>query len=173
VNISAGFDAGIDPLVAGTSINLSGTPGSPNRGTGFYRIGTIYDAGAFRMDGFNFTGLTDVSISFAYNSQDIFTWDTNLEVDYRINGGSWVDIDELETWTLGYVLADISFGNALDGQNNVDLRIRTDSWLSTFGYLDIDNVQVKAVPEPSTILLLSLGLVSLSASRRRRRSSSR
>jgi hypothetical protein len=119
------------------------------------------------MNGFNFTDLSQVSVSFAYDSENSFTWDTNLEVDYRIGGGSWIDIEELETWTPGFTLAIITFGSVLDGQSSVDLRIQSQEWGSAFGFLDIDNVQVNAVPEPAHYtILLSFLAVACAISRR-------
>lgn len=157
--LAVGFFSRISPNVSGTTLNVIGTPGSPNRGVGFYRVGTFYEAGAFVMSGFDFTGLSGVVVSFAYLSEESFTWDENLHVDYRINSGSWVDIEELETWSAGYSLASVSFGSLLDNTAAVDLRIRTQNWVSTFGHLDIDNVQVTAIPEPTSAVLLGAGLV--------------
>ncbi|MEM0965478.1 MAG: hypothetical protein AAGJ81_04950 [Verrucomicrobiota bacterium] len=139
----------VDPLIAGTSINVEGPVGSPNYALGFYRTTTIFNDGRFLMEGFNFSELTDVSVSFAYRSLGAFTWDSNLEVDYRIGNSSWVDVAELETWQSGYGLASIDLGSAVSGQEDVDIRIRTVNWLSIYGYLDVDNIQVNAVPEPS------------------------
>lgn len=156
---AVGFLSGIDPVAEGTTINIVGSEGWPNRGVGFFRIGAIYENGAFVMSGFDFTGLSTVAVSFAYKSEFAFTWDEDLNVDYRINSGSWVDIEELQTWSPNFSLASISFGNLLDDTANVDLRIRTTNWLSTFGYLDIDNVKITAVPEPSSAVLLFAALV--------------
>lgn len=173
VNLAIGFSSRIDPLVTGTLENIVGS--SPtNRAVGFYRVGTAYESGAFEMSGFDFTGLSDVSISFAYRSFDTFTWDSNLEVDYRIGAGSWIDFAEAETWTSGYTLAEIDFGSLLDNQASVDFRIRTENWSSAFGYLDLDNIQVNAVPEPRAaalgagILAVVAGWIRLRARRLRR-----
>lgn len=159
VDIEIGFSGGIDPLVGGTTDNLIGPLPSTNRALGFYRVGSVYDDGSFRMEGFDFTGLNNVNVSFAYQSLDAFTWDTHLEVDYRINNGLWQDIGENMTWGSGWQVATIDFGSFLDGASDVDLRIRTVSWLSAFGHLDIDNVQVNAVPEPRAYALAAGALV--------------
>lgn len=163
VDISLGFSSGIDPSVPGTSDNIVGPEPGTNLAMGFYRVGTAYADGSFQMDGFDFTSLSGVSISFAYNSESSFTWDTNLEVDYRIDGGAWQDIPENQNWNPGWTVANIIFPSALDGANHVDLRIREVSWLSTFGYLDLDNVQIHAVPEPSAGLLVVFGIALVCA----------
>jgi len=171
INIEVGFDGGIDPLASGTTDNIIGTSGT-NRALGFYRVGSVYSAGSFRMSGFNFTNLENVSISFAVQGENTFTWDTNLEVDYRINNGSWVDISEGISYSANWNTAAISFGTALNNLSDVDLRIRTDSWLSGYGYLDIDNVQVNAIPEPATVAsLLGLGSLVFAALWRHRKTS--
>lgn len=166
VNISAGFSGGIDPLIGGTLDNIVGS--SPtNRAVGFFRVGAVYDDGAFEMNNFDFANYTDGEISFALRGENLFTWDTNLEVDYRLNNGSWIDFAENLTYNSGWDVATISFGSLLDGASDVDLRIRTQSWLSIAGYLDIDNIQVTALPEPASVLLLAAGGMLLVSRRRR------
>lgn len=150
---AVGFEAGIDPDITGTTENIIGTS-SPNRSVGFYHVGVVFADGAFVMNNFDFTGLSDGSISFAVRGENFFTWDTNLDVDYRVNNGSWVDIAEGITYAPGFNVADIDFGAVLDGISDVDLRIRTTAWASIGGFLDIDNIQVNAVPEPWTYATL-------------------
>ncbi|GHC10457.1 PEP-CTERM sorting domain-containing protein [Cerasicoccus arenae] len=169
VEFSAGFIGEIQPGIGGTTENILPPPSATNRAVGFFRAGSVYFDGAFEMANFDFTGLTDASLSFAYRSDNVFTWDSNLEIDYRIDDGSWVDFAEGETYNPDWTIATIDFGSILDGQSNVDFRIRTDSWASIAGYLDIDNVQVNAIPEPSTYaLLLGISLLGLVAWRRKR-----
>lgn len=166
---SVGFIGEIQPGITGTSENILPPPPATNRATGFYRAASFYFDGAFEMYNFDFTNLTDASISFAYRSENFFTWDANLEVDYRIDDDSWVDFEEDLSFESDWTVANISFGSVLDGENNVDLRIRTDSWASISGFLDVDNVQVNAVPEPSSYaLLLGAGVVGFALWRRRR-----
>src|SRR5690606_26010775 len=102
--------------VAGTAENILPPAPSTNRAIGFYHGASVYHSGSLIMDGFDFTGLSDVSISFAYFSENLFTWDSHLHVDYRINGGGWVDINELQTWAPNWQIASISFGDLLDGE---------------------------------------------------------
>ncbi len=166
---SVGFIAEIQPDVTGTTDNILPPPPATNRATGFYRAATIYHDGAFEMNDFNFTGLTDANVSFAYRSENFFTWDSNLEVDYRVNDGSWVDFAEGLSFNSDWTVASIAFGSAVDGESNVDFRIRTSSWFSVSGFLDIDNVQVTAVPEPETYALLLGAIVIGGAFWRRRR----
>tara|TARA_R100000027_G_scaffold67314_2_gene65528 strand:+ start:3945 stop:4628 length:684 start_codon:yes stop_codon:yes gene_type:complete len=167
--IVVGFDGGVDPGVAGTALNASGSVGVPNLGVGFYRVGVVYESGSFLMEGFDFTGLSDVGVSFAYDSFGAFTWNSNLHVDYRIGEGSWVDFNEEETWLDGYVIADIPLPEAVDGQGDVDIRIRTNNWVSTYGFLDVDNVQVNAVPEYSQFsIVLGISVLGFACFRRRK-----
>ncbi|WOO41725.1 hypothetical protein [Rubellicoccus peritrichatus] len=165
---AVGFEAGIDADITGTTENIIGVS-SPNRSVGFYHLGVAFADGAFVMNNFDFTGLSDGSISFAVRGENFFTWDTNLDVDYRVNNGSWVDIAEGLVYSPGFNVANIDFGAALDGVSDVDLRIRTTSWLSISGFLDIDNIQVNAVPEPAAYAAL-FGLTGLALAVYRKRS---
>lgn len=167
---SAGFFDEIQYDISGTTDNI--LPPSPptNRSVGFFRLASVYYDGGFQMDNFDFTGLTDVEVSFAYRSLNAFTWDTELEVDYRINNGSWVDFNEGQSWSSGWQTATIGFGSALDGQSDVDLRIRSINWGTAIGWLDVDNVQVNAVPEPQVYAMLIAGAaLGLALWRRHRR----
>lgn len=166
--IDVGFIGEIDADISGTTLNqLPPTPAT-NRSVGFFRAGSAYYDGTFVMNDFNFTGQSDVTVSFAYRALNVFTWDAQLEVDYRIDDGSWVDIDEGEVYSTDWTLASIAFGAALDGQTNVDFRIRTEDWASVGGYLDIDNVQVSSVPEPATYAwLLGAAAIAFAVWRRR------
>lgn len=165
-DIAVGFSSSIED-VAGTTDNIIGTSPS-NRAIGFYRVGVVYANGSFRMDNFDFTNFTGGQVSFAVRGQSAFTWDTNLEVDYRVNNGAWQDIVESPLYTPGWSTASIDFDNVVGGFSDVDFRIRFVSWSSTLGYLDIDNVQVNGIPEPASVLLLAMGSVALLSRRRTR-----
>ncbi len=166
--INAGFFSEIEADVTGTEDNILLPGPIINRAVGFFRAGSAYYNGGFMMENFDFTGLSDVTVSFAYQSLNELTWDTNLEVDYRINDGSWVDFAEAEEWASGWQVAEIGFGSLLDNASDVDFRIYTVNWASVVGYLDLDNIQVNAVPEPETYgLILGAGLLGLVIVRRR------
>jgi len=158
--LAVGFTAEILPDVVGTGLNLVGPPSATNRSVGFYRAATIYATGAFLMQGFDFSSLSGVVLSFAYLSESVFTWDVHLQVDYRLGAAPWETVTSGQVWSSGWSLASVSFGSLLDGASDVSLRIRTSSWVSGFGYLDLDNVQVNAIPEPENFSLLVLTAIS-------------
>jgi len=165
--IGVGFINRIDADIDGTDENIIGDIPDTNRSVGFYRVGSAYEDGAFRMEGFDFTGLSNVELSFAYRSENTFTWKSDLEVDYRIGNGDWIEIADPGTSSTGWNTTIVTFDDLLDNQTNVDFQIRTISWGSVIGYLDIDNVQVNAIPEPAAYALF-LALAALIVTRLRR-----
>ncbi|WP_309383580.1 PEP-CTERM sorting domain-containing protein [Cerasicoccus frondis] len=168
VEITAGFIGEIEPDVSGTTENLIPPTIGFNRAVGFFRAGSVYYDGAFEMFNFDFSDLSEVSVSFAYRGEKFFTWDSNLDVNYRIDGGDWENIAEGITYSSDWNVATIDM-SVVDGFDNVDFQIRTTNWASIAGFLDIDNVQVNAIPEPSTYALMaSVSALGLLAFRRRR-----
>lgn len=169
VDISTGFFSEIGNA-DGTTDNIVGSAPLDNNSVGFYRAFTVYNEGAFEMYGLDFTNFTDGQLSFAVRSQNNFTWDTNLHVDYRFNNAPiWSQITETITYNNApnWNVSVIDFGSLLDGQSDVDLRIRMVSWASVTGWIDIDNVQVTSIPEPASVLLLAAGGTLLIVRRRR------
>lgn len=154
----------------GTTLNILAPEGDPNQALEFYTGASFFGDGQLEMHDFNFTGYTDVNFSVAVLTDAFIIWNSRLHLDYRINDGSWVDWAETETTNAGvYELESIALPDAIDGQANVDFRLRTSSWITLGGKADFDNIQITAVPEPGTWgLLAGASVLALLAVRRRK-----
>jgi len=145
--------------VALGAINFPGTPAS------------------FKLGGLTTTGLTDVSLSFALLSSGSGSF-TDLNLLYSIDSGSsfhsFATVSNLTSHTsyspaLSFDVSALSNG-AVDGVSGKKLIFEfaftgaTNSNSATF----IDNIQVNAVPEPSSYIGGLLGLVGLCWCQRRR-----
>lgn len=141
----------------GTSLNVLPPEGVPNQALEFYTGASFGgDDGQLEMHDFDFTGMTDVVFSTAVRTDAVIIWNSRLHVDYRIDDGSWIDWAETETTNVGlYELESFDMPDAIDGEGNVDFRLRTTSWVTLGGTADFDNIQITAVPEPSTWALLA------------------
>ncbi|MGE9296461.1 MAG: PEP-CTERM sorting domain-containing protein [Puniceicoccales bacterium] len=172
----ASFESETSLTIAGTSDNIPTGFSSPdNRAIGFYRLGTVYAEGSYVMSGFDFSERTDVSLSFAYRSGEAFSWANNLTVEYSLdNGANWstvgIGINDVEYETSdSWEVASVSLPAAVQA-DGVDLRIHTITWATVASYLDLDNVQVTSVPEPSTwALIAGIGVLGLATLRRSRK----
>jgi len=171
INTSVGFESQIDPLVAGTSDNIPPSFSSPtNRALGLFRVGTAYADGEFGMEDFDFSNKSGVILSFAYQGGESFTWIDDLDVAYRVGSGSWQNLAVSESFDSGWEIASIAIPSAVNNQTDVDLKIESISWVSVSNFLDIDNIQVTAIPEPrATVIAAGILVLGIVVSRRRRR----
>jgi hypothetical protein len=133
--------------------------------------------GAFTLGGLTTTGLTDVHLSFALLSAATGGSFTDLSLEYSIDGNSFspfASVTNLTSHTdynpaLTFDVSALT-GGAVDGVSGNNLFFAfgftgaTDSDAATF----IDNIQVTAVPEPSSYIGSLLGLLGLCWFQRRR-----
>ena len=170
----------------GTNIQVRADhqPGTPPSGT-FYFGGNDMDSGGTvpssqTFSGLDITGLTDIQFS-VYVAQspgatNNYTLDSAVDFKYQIDGG-------------GYTSMFATSKNASDGGANIDGTALSDTFaqfthdiVGTGSTLDIqitwnlpdsnqstfiDDVQVTAVPEPTTTALLGLGGLALILRRRK------
>jgi hypothetical protein len=156
----------------GTEINIVGEPGDPNQSLKIASVFNVGEEGWLIMSGIDMEHLTDLTLSFAVNSDATIYWNVVMHIDYRVTNDpdDWVDWDETRTTQDGVWHGEsFALPDAVEGYTDVDLRIRITDYL-TFGQsVSFDNIQITAVPEPGTWALLGgLGLTGLVIVRRRR-----
>lgn len=158
-DLTVGFHGDIQPDAEGTTVNIPDTltPNDPNYAVDFEQFFVLYEDGGFSMSGFDFSAYDTVEVSFAYRSGTTFTWENNLDVGYNLNDGhGWINLgisdfySNIGVWETANVIVPMAAG-----RDNVDLRIHTTTLGSISSYLEIDNVQITAIPEPSLNALLS------------------
>ena len=151
----------------GTTLNAVGaTPAGSD--LSFYTIAEIFKEWDVNLLGFDFTGREGGAISLAVKSDNLFdVGGEDIEIAYQINGGGYT--------TFGYILGDLTewgafsfdIPDAVDGQSNVDFRIRASGGFEIFSFTDYDNITITSIPEPASAMLLA-GAAILTLRRGRR-----
>lgn len=164
-------------LVGGTGIQPSG-----QAGTGFTDAeGTVHAAGQALAWNYlteedqswimhlDLTGYHDVAIRWDYRTTG--TGPESATFAWRVGNGDWIDVQTLSftrdsSWhAMGLDLSSIS---ALNGEKEAAFRLSGFSgatgWSATFR---TDNLQVTAIPEPATALMVVLGASTAFLARRR------
>ena len=164
------------PAGTGTTVNAV-TPITTNTALTLHPVS--HGLGEFALGGLTTTGLTDVHLSFALLSAATGGSFTDLELEYSTTGvsgpyTSFASVTNLTSHTdynpaLTFDVSALT-GGAVDGVSGNKLFFgfvftgATDSDAATF----IDNIQVTAVPEPSSYIGALFGLVGLCWFQRRR-----
>jgi hypothetical protein len=148
--------------VAGQSMTLQGGTSNANNGRTFnLNVGTA--------------GFTNIVISFA--TQGTSTGFNNNQLQYSLDGVTFVDFGPPYTPmpTFGLITFDLSGIAGVNDNPNAVFRIVFNGAASSTGNNRIDNLVVEGqsittpVPEPASILLLSLGLTGVATRLRARR----
>lgn len=159
--------AGFIGFGTGTTVNLQ--PGfTAGQALEFFDLVSVVETGRVTLTGLNFTGLTTPTLSFAIRSNPAFTLSDDFRLQYD-TGGGWTTASVLALPTTSYELASYTFDpGVIDGLSDVDLRLEFSSVATVLDVVQVDNVRVTAVPEPSVVWLLAAAAAGLGLLRRRR-----
>ncbi len=159
----------------GTALTfLSSVAGNPNN-HGFPASNSISqnrwdgDASYFQFT-LDSTGYSGITLSWAQNRSS--TGPNQWTLRYSTNGGgSFTDFATFALVANSAVTQDLSSVTAIDNNPNVVFRLVGVGATAATGTAKIDNFAIEAtlIPEPSTVLLVGVGLAGLVAMRRRRK----
>lgn len=139
--------------VAGSSLSLIAGTGQVGNGSNI----TVTFSG---------TGLTDIVLKYA--TQSTGTGYNSNQWAYSTNGGTFTDFSTPLAPPTNFAITTIDFSSvtALNNAATVTLRYTLSGATNSAGNTRIDNLQVNAVPEPSTTLLGAIGALALLRRRR-------
>lgn len=160
---------GIEYIGWGTGTEVNALSGyAPGESLHFSNLATVVEVGHITLSGLNFANLVNPEISFAVKSNPGFELADSFTIDYW-DGSQWVATD-LEKPTTSYSVISHKFaGGELDGATNASIRISFSTVVAVVDTMDVDNIQVNAVPEPGTLALAGMGLAAAVVVWRRRR----
>ena len=123
--------------------------------------GTKY---CFDIGSFSTVGLTDLSLSFAIKAVTTAPGGafTTLDLAYGTNGTTWTAFDTIAINQDGsFHIINDSLPTGTAGQSTFFLQFCFSGATNASGHVYVDNIQVAAVPEPSTYLGGLLGLLGV------------
>lgn len=123
--------------------------------------------GSFITLQFSLTGMENPILSYA--TQGTATGFNDVQLAWSTNGADFTDFGTGYDPAGSYALQsfDLSSVNELDNAATAYLRLTFDGATGSSGNNRIDNIQISAIPEPSTALLWLAGAAALSLLRRR------
>ncbi|MCC5844539.1 MAG: PEP-CTERM sorting domain-containing protein [Verrucomicrobia bacterium] len=138
---------------------------------------TLFTGSGFTLSNLDLTGLSDLNMRFDIRSATAGGGTpptTFASVEYQVDGGGWISTGVNSSWATGTtfvpVTLDFSSLSAINGLENVDFRFVFASGSktgSTNHAIRLDNLEVSAIPEPSTLVLIGMfGLATLALRRR-------
>jgi len=128
-----------------------------------------WDGSAYFQFTLDSTGYSDIILSWAGNVSGTGPQNTTLRYSSTGVGGIFTDFATFATPKNSAVTQNLSSVSALNNNPNVVFRlVGVDASNTAAGTMKIDNFNIDAIPEPSTMLLVGAGLVGLLALRRRR-----
>lgn len=152
----------------GSAINLV-PPSLADTSLRFFSLASIAEVGHVAIVGLNFVNYASPTISFAAQNSPAFQVGDEFYVEYDLGlGGGWVKAADLAAPDTPFQLITYTFApGLLDGKSNVGIRLTFSTALNFIDTLEFDNLQITAVPEPGSLVLVALGLSGLALWRRK------
>lgn len=154
--LSASFEgAAIASLGFGSGTVLNRLDSSYPAGTSleFFDLASVIEVAHVTLSNLDFRGLTSPTISFAVQGDQLFTLEDYFHIEYN-TGSGWISVD-LPKPATNYAVESYTFNNGqLDDQPQAEIRISFSTVATVVDVVNFDNIQVNAVPEPSSLALL-------------------
>ncbi|MFZ4776526.1 MAG: PEP-CTERM sorting domain-containing protein, partial [Terrimicrobiaceae bacterium] len=152
----------------GTAVNTSGTSLSTTTTSPAALALANSSANGFNIVfTFSMAGKTDLTVSYA--TQKSGTGFNSNQWAYSTDGSSWTNFGSTIVPAASYAVVTLPTVTALDGDSSVFLRYTVSGASAAAGNNRLDNIQLNAVPEPSTWALIGLGSAFMMWNLRRKR----
>lgn len=163
-----GFGIGYEDYGSGTSVNLlDGFPAGQSRR--FNSLATIAETTRLTVLDLDFTGYTSPVISIAARNDGAFQAGDEFYLEYNIGGG-WVRAETFTDPGSTYGVFSYAFNSGiLDNIASVGLRYTHFTGVSALNEFEVDNLQINAVPEPSSVALIGFSTLILGVAFLRRK----
>lgn len=123
---------------------------------------SLFTVGKIEMSGFDFTGMSNVELSFAAYISDFVSLELKREAVCFVDGIE-VSRQSFDVSTSGWSLVTIALDDYIDDESKVKIELQFDDLLNISYSLHVDNIQINATPDPASaaILMLAGGIAIL------------
>lgn len=115
---------------------------------------SLFTVGKIEMSGFDFTGMSNVELSFAAYISDFVSLELKREAVCFVNDIE-VSRQSFDVSTSDWALVTIALDDSIDDESNVRIELQFDDLLNISYSLHVDNIQI-TVPDPASAAMLIL-----------------